>query len=118
MTIGGEPVQTSVVLRTARQLIEREANWTARAYARNMVGKDVSITSSSACCFCLEGALRRAVWQHCGITVPFGWSQLYDAMHKLAKMRGFPTAVSANDRGGHKIALMLIDDALAELEGA
>ena len=60
------------VLRTARALIEDEANWTKGEFARDAHGAKVPSGSTRACRWCMVGAVRHAIatdYGHCELRV-------------------------------------------------
>ncbi len=98
----------SETLIAAKALIEDEAHWTRKAYARNQAGKPVPTVNETACQFCAIGALNRA-----GHTWEAG-SQL----ERQARKMGFHGVFSLNDYGDHSLVMKMfklaIEDAQAK----
>lgn len=49
--------QTLADLKALKELLSKPERWTQGAYARDIAGHQVSEEDSSACCFCLSGAM-------------------------------------------------------------
>lgn len=56
-------MKTSEFLKRAKSLIDSPEKWTQGVCARNIDGKEVSVHSPSAVCFCSEGAIHAATNQ-------------------------------------------------------
>ena len=110
-------VSTLAVLLRARKLVEREETWTAYTSARDASGAGVRFIDPIAVCFCLHGAVRRVAYELTGSDFPQGFDELMVSFDGLAKRRGYPDHLSANDVGGRLVALAVIDDAILELGG-
>jgi len=57
------------VLEDAKKLLRK--GWAKRSFATNALGQDVMDTHSTASCFCLMGAVRRAHYNRHGEVSPF-----------------------------------------------
>lgn len=110
-------VPTIDVLRRARALVADERTWTAHAAARTASRNQTVPTSPAAVCWCAVGAISLSVFHETGDSWPFGRERLMCALDEFAGRRGYGSLIDANDTGGRLVALAILDDAIAELEG-
>jgi len=95
---------TLETLKAARKLISDPNNWIQKVLARDALENEVYPTHPEATCFCMLGALRKAV----------GDWESYEGPRKEL-MRGFPRFMSIgefNDSHTHAEVLAAFDEAI------
>ena len=102
--------ETADILRQARALIEPEAQWTTRVFARNAEGHPVSACRDDAVCFCALGALESAAHGR-----PY-WRAFRALQRAVARYENYENIAEANDIGGHAAVLALYARAIAAEE--
>lgn len=107
---------TIEILKKARELLSDPARWTQNAYARDVTGRGVPPTSSSATCWCLIGALAAAEGSQCGVSF-IAVSEKSKAAVDAFNETHLPIWNDAPDRT-HNEVLQRFDEAIARLEAA
>ena len=54
------------VLLGAAELLEKPGAWTQHAFARDRDGSTCAVSDERACCFCMQGAVNRVIWNKFG----------------------------------------------------
>jgi hypothetical protein len=105
------------VLKAARARIEKPEHWTQGAFARNALGRNVHPTHPSACCFCVEGAVRYADMRLPGSQRGAARTQLDTTAYEIS---GNCYAAAFNDAPSttHADVLALFDRAIEREEGS
>ena len=108
---------TIEVLKAARELIADESRWTQDVLARDASGNEVEPDHQSAVCWCVEGAVERAVV--IGGEEAARGDRIYHAV--MALRDGVPgigmlTVAGFNDTSEHSDVLDLFDRTIARLE--
>jgi hypothetical protein len=97
------------VLRNARALIARPADWTRGVHARTENGRPVMWHDQQACRWCALGAINRAVYDL------VGHKERAEGIADEIIADCFPCNLSwINDKDGHATVLQLFDKALDE----
>jgi len=109
-----KPVRTIDVLRAARKRIANKSRWTTLVAARNRDGIPVDFDDKTACRWCAVGAIYAEVPRR--IRMHESFNLMTRALRIIANRLGYDTIGVANDRGGHAVALSILDAAIAELE--
>ena len=81
MTQITNPMHPHNVLSRARQLIQAPEHWIKGSFSRDAGGKTVNSWESSACYFCLVGAVRHAAFE------ATGHNSMWDATMQSATVR-------------------------------
>lgn len=119
------------VVRAARNLIADAEHHAIGALARDGFGTAVAWWDDDAECFCVSGAIRRALWEHAGcpyVTEDGWWLDVgeenwlaIDTDRILARIKyllgldqNLPTI---NDKRGHHAILAVLDRYLALVDG-
>lgn len=115
-------VKTVDVLLETRKLVANKKTWCKGLPAMSAKGNGVNANSKRAVRWCVLGALVKVSNDKTGsnntsdIIFPKGVVALLCALDTLSQRRGYYSIVSANDYGGQKVVLSVLDDAIAELE--
>jgi hypothetical protein len=118
------------VVRDARNLIAEPEHHTIGALARDYQGKTICWWDDEAECFCIVGALRRALWEHAGCPMlrdDNWWNDVHedsdiavDTDRILARIRLItdhsPSLPTINDKQGRLAVLEILDQYLRAVE--
>lgn len=117
----------SELLKAAKRLIEKQSNWTQKAYARNDEDIPIDSDSPNAVCFCSLGALHKTLGKY-DKTFNYKYQQLFDAAYgyldKAIELVGAkdlaPTisVASYNDTYSHSEVMAVWDKAIELAEKA
>lgn len=108
--------QTKAALLQAKQYINDPANWIKEAFATDANNKVVSPQNPKATCFCILGALERAV-DKLDINLSSTYDSCYNVLSHLAAKAGFDSVGAFNDdeETTHGEVMGLFDDAIKKL---
>ena len=106
------------ILERARELISDPRHWTQRLYAKTARGYPCNPGSQEAACWCLLGALYRAMVECAGESpVALAWinthEKAFDHIRKIVEQWGYPSIPSFNDNAEHHHVLQVLDLAIA-----
>src|SRR3974390_3229322 len=102
------------VLKATRSILEKPERWTQGASARNAVGHVVNFADSDAVCWCLTGAIQKAVYGDIDVLV---LDAMNYAFNEIDRTLGYSGILGWNDwpLRTHDEVLELLDSTIDRL---
>lgn len=116
----GAGMELKEILEKAKCLIDTPEKWIKNVFARDATGKPVAPEDTTATCFCLMGAYRRAASSsHSALPIGVAYQAIYQAIPSLTKYAKYASLPNFNDspETTHADVMKILDQTISQLKG-